>query len=90
MGMIRSARSGRGSAGRGEKPKARDRGAAATDERIRYSSSILPRWARRTRSLDVLLPALYLRGISMGDFQEVLTSLLGKNAPNLSPAVMIG
>jgi putative transposase len=70
-----------------EKPKARDRGAAA-DERIRYSSSILPRWARRTKSLDVLLPALYLRGISMGDFQEVLTSLLGKNAPNLSPAVI--
>ena len=71
-----------------EKPKARDRGAAAADERIRYSSSILPRWARRTRSLDVLLPALYLRGISTGDFQEVLTSLLGKNAPNLSPAVI--
>ncbi len=71
-----------------EKPKARDRGATATDERIRYSSSILPRWARRTKSLDVLLPALYLRGISMGDFQEVLTSLLGKNAPNLSPAVI--
>ena len=36
----------------------------------------------------MLLPALYLRGISMGDFQEVLTSLLGKNAPNLSPAVI--
>ena len=71
-----------------EKPKARDRGAAGAGERIRYASSILPKWARRTRSLDVLLPALYLRGISMGDFQEVLTSLLGKNAPNLSPAVI--
>jgi len=43
---------------------------------------------RRTRSLDVLLPALYLRGISTGDFQEVLTALLGKDAPNLSPAVI--
>ena len=71
-----------------EKPKARDRGAAAADERIRYSSSILPKWARRTRSLDVLLPALYLRGISTGDFQEALTALLGKDAPNLSPAVI--
>lgn len=71
-----------------EKPKARDRGAAAADERIRYSSSILPKWARRTKSLDVLLPALYLRGISTGDFQEVLTALLGKDAPNLSPAVI--
>ena len=71
-----------------EKPKARDRGAATADERIRYSSSILPKWARRTKSLDALLPALYLRGISTGDFQEVLTALLGKDAPNLSPAVI--
>ena len=58
-----------------EKPKARDRGALSTEERIRYSSSILPKWARRTKSLDVLLPALYLRGVSTGDFQEVLTAL---------------
>jgi putative transposase len=71
-----------------EKPKARDRGALSAEERIRYSSSILPKWARRTKSLDVLLPALYLRGISTGDFQEVLTALLGKDAPNLSPAVI--
>ena len=71
-----------------EKPKARDRGASSAEERIRYSSSILPKWARRTRSLDALLPALYLRGISTGDFQEVLTALLGKDAPNLSPAVI--
>ena len=71
-----------------EKPKARDRGALSAEERIRYASSILPKWARRTRSLDALLPALYLRGISTGDFQEVLTALLGKDAPNLSPAVI--
>jgi putative transposase len=70
------------------KPKARDRGAASADERIRYASSILPKWARRTKSLDALLPALYLRGVSTGDFQEVLTALLGKDAPNLSPAVI--
>ena len=47
----------------------------------------LPKWARR-RSLDALLPVLYLRGVSTGDFQEVLTALLGKDAPNLSPAVI--
>ena len=46
------------------------------------------KWARRTKSLDALLPVLYLRGISAGDFQEVLTALLGKDAPNLSPAVI--
>ena len=65
-----------------------DRGAAGDGERIRFSSAILPLWARRTRSLDALLPVLYLRGISTGDFQEALTALLGKDAPNLSPAVI--
>src|SRR5918997_5733027 len=53
--------------------KIRDRGAGADGgggERIRFASAILPRWARRTRSLDALLPILYLRGVSMGDFRE--------------------
>ena len=68
--------------------KIRDRGATGDGERIRFSSAILPLWARRTRSLDALLPVLYLRGISTGDFQEALTALLGKDAPNLSPAVI--
>ena len=68
--------------------KIRDRGASSDGERIRFSSAILPLWARRTRSLDALLPVLYLRGISTGDFQEALTALLGKDAPNLSPAVV--
>jgi putative transposase len=70
-----------------QKPKARDRGAVA-GARIRFTSNILPKWARRTKSLDALLPILYLRGISAGDFQEVLAALLGKDAPNLSPAVI--
>jgi putative transposase len=70
-----------------QKPKARDRGAAA-GARIRFTSNILPKWARRTKSLDALLPVLYLRGISAGDFQEALAALLGNDAPNLSPAVI--
>src|SRR6476469_5097313 len=68
--------------------KLRDRGAGPEGERIRFTSAILPRWARRTPSLDALLPVLYLRGVSMGDFQEALAALLGKEAPNLSPAVI--
>jgi putative transposase len=68
--------------------KLRDRGAGDGAERIRFTSAILPRWARRTRSLDALLPILYLRGVSMGDFQEALAALLGKDAPNLSPSVV--
>ena len=69
--------------------KLRDRGAAAgTDGHIIFRSAILPKWARRTTSLDALLPVLYLRGISTGDFQETLAALLGKDAPNLSPSVI--
>ena len=68
--------------------KVRDRGEVGTEEKIRFTSSILPKWARRTKSLDALLPVLYLRGVSSGDFQEALTALLGKDAPNLSPAVI--
>jgi len=69
--------------------KVRDRGGDETaGERIRFSSAILPKWARRSASLDALLPILYLRGISTGDFQEALSALLGKNAPNLSPPVI--
>jgi transposase-like protein len=72
-----------------ERVKLRDRGAdEAGTERIRFTSALLPRWARRTRSLDALLPILYLRGVSMGDFQEALGALLGKDAPNLSPSVI--
>jgi putative transposase len=66
----------------------RDRGATGAGNRIRFSSTILPKWARRTRSLDALLPVLYLRGVSTGDFQEALAALLGKDAPNLSPSVV--
>ncbi len=72
-----------------QRAKLRDRAAGeAGAERIRFTSAILPRWARRTRSLDALLPVLYLRGVSMGDFGEALGALLGRDAPNLSPAVI--
>jgi transposase-like protein len=71
-----------------ERVKVRDRDPAGTGERVRFTSAILPRWCRRTRSIDALLPVLYLRGISTGDFQEALAALLGKGAPNLSPSVI--
>jgi transposase-like protein len=68
--------------------KVRDRGDVGAEDKIRFTSSILPKWARRTKSLDALLPVLYLRGVSTGDFQEALAVFLGKDAPNLSPAVI--
>jgi transposase-like protein len=71
------------------RPKVRDRAADVADEKkIRFTSAILPKWARRSKSLDALLPVLYLRGLSMGDFQEALSALLGADAPNLSPGVI--
>src|SRR3954453_4527246 len=71
-----------------QRAKVRDRAEVPEAEKIRFTSLILPRWARRSKSLDALLPVLYLRGISTGDFQEALAALLGKDAPNLSPAVI--
>jgi RNase P/RNase MRP subunit POP5 len=55
-------------------PRVRDR-EATEGERIRYSPSILPRHARRSKSLEVLIPILYLKGISTGDFEEALAAL---------------
>lgn len=71
------------------RPKVRDRAADLVGvKKVRFSSNILPRWARRSKSLDALLPVLYLRGISTGDFREALSALLGRDAPNLSPGVI--
>ena len=70
------------------RPKVRDRADVPAEAKIRFSSAILPKWARRSKSLDALLPALYLRGLSTGDVQDALASILGAEAPNLSPGVM--
>ena len=63
-------------------PRIRDRGDGA--EKIRFTSSILPPYLRKAKSIEELLPWLYLKGISTGDFQEALAALLGPNAAGLS------
>ena len=68
-------------------PRIRDREASA-GERIRFNPTILPPYARRTKSLEVLIPILYLKGISTGDFEEVLAALVGKDAPGLSASTI--
>ena len=65
-------------------PRVRDRSVGPSDGKIRFTSAILPRYLRRTRSLEELLPWLYLKGISSGDFSEALAALLGPDAPGLS------
>lgn len=68
-------------------PRIRDRDPAA-GERIRFKPAILPPYARRTKSLEVLIPILYLKGISTGDFEEALAALIGKEAPGLSSSTI--
>jgi len=70
-------------------PRVRDREAGADDpERIRFTPTILPPYARRSKSLEMLIPILYLKGISTGDFEEALAALLGKEAPGLSASTI--
>ena len=70
-------------------PRIRDRQPDSPKGRIRFNSAILPPYLRRTKSIETLLPWLYLKGVSTGDFTEALTALLGKDAPGLS-ATTIG
>ncbi len=69
-------------------PRVRDRGAGAAGAKIHFSSAILPPYLRRTRSIEELLPWLYLKGISTGDFGEALAALLGPEAPGLSASTI--
>jgi transposase-like protein len=65
-------------------PRVNDRRLNERGERMQFSSQILPPYLRRTQSLDELIPWLYLRGISTGDFTEALEALLGPQAQGLS------
>jgi putative transposase len=69
------------------RPKLRDRGAADA-EPIRFTSAILPAYLRRTRNIEELLPWLYLKGVSTGQFADALAALLGPEAPGLSAATV--
>ena len=55
----------------------------------RFTSNILPPFMRRVPSIDALIPALYLKGISTGDFTEALSAILGENAAGLSPTNIV-
>ena len=61
-------------------PKVRDR----TKQGIKFNSNLVPPYLKRTKNIEELIPWLYLRGISTGDMQPALESLLGKHASGLS------
>ena len=65
-----------------KQPRVRDRRPA--DRREAFTSAILPPYLRKTRSLEELIPWLYLKGVSTGEFSEALQSLLGPRGAGLS------
>jgi transposase-like protein len=65
-------------------PRARDREPDQESGPIRFRSSIVPPYLRKSKSMEELIPWLYLKGISTGDFSDALAALVGKDAPGLS------
>jgi putative transposase len=70
-----------------QRPRVRDRGAGAA-ARIRFTSAVLPAYLRRAKNVEELLPWLYLKGISTGQFEDALTALLGPDTSGLSAATI--
>lgn len=69
-------------------PRVRDK-SPEKESRVTFSPSVLPPYLRRSKSLDDLIPWLYLKGISTGDFGEALQSLLGTDAPGIGANVVV-
>ena len=70
-------------------PRINDQRLDEDGNRTRFTSKILPPYLRRTQSIEELIPWLYLKGISTGDFREALAALLGKDAPGLSASTVV-
>jgi putative transposase len=70
-------------------PRVNDKRVDESGRRFRFSSEILPKYLRKTRSLEELIPWLYLKGISTGDFSEALAALLGPGAPGVSASTVV-
>lgn len=69
-------------------PRVRDKSPAAA-ERVKFSPNILPPYLKRTKSIEELIPWLYLKGVSTGDFSEALQALVGEAAKGLSANVVV-
>jgi len=69
-------------------PRARDRNQNHESGPLHFTSSLLPPYLRRTKSMEELIPWLYLKAISTSDFTEALSALLGEDAPGLSPSTI--
>ena len=69
-------------------PRVRDRGSNSDGSKIKFASKIIPPYLRKAKSVEELLPWLYLKGISTGDFGEALAALLGPDAEGLSSSTI--
>jgi transposase-like protein len=70
-------------------PRVNDKRVDENGQRMQFTSAILPPYLRKTRSIEELIPWLYLKGISTGDFSEALAALLGPEAPGLSASTIV-
>ena len=70
-------------------PRVNDRRVDEEGNKFRFTSQILPPYLRRTKSVEELIPWLYLKGISTGDFSDALKALLGPAAPGLSATTVV-
>lgn len=70
-------------------PRVQDRRLDENGQRLRFTSQILPPYLRRAKSVEELIPWLYLKGISTGDFSDALKALLGPAAPGLSATTVV-
>ena len=69
-------------------PRVRDN-SPLKSERVQFSSTLLPPYLRRSKTIEEFIPWLYLKGISSGDFSEALQTLLGEQAKGLSANVVV-
>jgi len=72
-----------------KQPRVNDKRTDEDGRRVQFTSKILPPYLRRTKSIEELIPWLYLRGISTGDFSQALAALLGPDAPGLSASTVV-
>jgi transposase-like protein len=71
-----------------QQPRVRDN-SPTPDSRVQFSPSVLPAYLRKSPAIEELIPWLYLKGISTGDFTEALQALVGEKAKGLSPNVIV-
>jgi putative transposase len=70
-------------------PRVQDGRITKGGEPMKFTSRILPPYLRKTRTLDAMIPWLYLKGVSTNGFSEALQALLGPEAPGLSPTSIV-